>query len=87
MYPESSSDALVVAAHIQTSAVLAQVGNRRKPEYGAQSGSVRTLGKVRDDHLSLALDCGPAITSCGHAMHAKCYQNFVDNLVKKERTR
>ena len=27
------------------------------------------------------------MTSCGHAMHVKCYQNFFDNLVRSERTR
>ncbi len=41
--------------------------------------------RVGDDHLSLTADCAPAVVSCGHVMHARCYQNFMDDLVKKER--
>ena len=30
------------------------------------------------------LKCGPVITSCGHVMHAKCYQTMFENLVKQQ---
>ena len=29
--------------------------------------------------------CGPHLATCGHAMHAACYQKFFDSLVQKER--
>ena len=44
-------------------------------------------GDPEDDYLKPTLSCGPVITSCGHAMHVKCYQNLFDNLVRSEQSR
>ena len=70
----SSSDCLVIAAHIQVCTVLNQ-----------NTGDVsENRGKPSHDHLPPALDCGPIVTSCGHVMHASCYQDKMDKLVEKE---
>ena len=34
--------------------------------------------------LPRTLKCGPIVTTCGHVMHAKCYQTMFDNLVKQQ---
>lgn len=40
---------------------------------------------VSNGMLPRNLLCGPVVTSCGHVMHAKCYQTMFDNLVKQHR--
>ena len=43
-----------------------------------------TLKPVNPAILPRTLKCGPAVTTCGHVMHAKCYQTMFDNLVKQQ---
>ena len=38
----------------------------------------------RYSEINWPLKCGPVITSCGHVMHAKCYQTMFENLVKQQ---
>ena len=40
---------------------------------------------ISNGMLPRNLLCGPVVTSCGHVMHAKCYQTMFDNLVKQHR--
>ena len=42
------------------------------------------LRPVNPAILPRTLKCGPVITTCGHVMHAKCYQTMFDNLVKQQ---
>ncbi len=63
---------LVLAAHVQQSSVL--------------NDHTSDNDICNEDYLSSG-QAGVAVTSCGHAMHSKCYQIFMDNLVKTERDR
>ena len=67
-------DCMVMAAHIQNTTVLNQNTNSLSS----------TRGRPDHDHLPLSLDSAPVVTSCGHAMHATCYQDKMDKLVEKE---
>ncbi|KAH8031237.1 hypothetical protein HPB51_014073 [Rhipicephalus microplus] len=33
------------------------------------------------------LHCGPHASTCGHVMHARCWQKFFESVVTKERRR
>jgi len=71
---------MVMAAYIQKSTVLSY-----KPAWdGFDSNSTPA---VSPHHLHVSKDCGPHVSTCGHAMHATCYQKFFDSLVVKERDR
>ena len=37
--------------------------------------------------LDASRSCAPHISSCGHFMHATCYQKYMENVVAKERDR
>ena len=66
-------DVLVLAAFIQKSTVLGQGGVDNH--------------EVSPHHLHVARDCGPHVSSCGHSMHATCYQKFFQSLELRERER
>ena len=70
---EAGQPAMVLAAFVQKSTVL--------------SGAGRGQHQVSPHHLSVSRDCGPHLATCGHAMHATCYQKFFDSQVVKERDR
>eukprot|EP00092_Neocalanus_flemingeri_P020804 GFUD01022541.1.p1 GENE.GFUD01022541.1~~GFUD01022541.1.p1 ORF type:complete len:1872 (+),score=427.20 GFUD01022541.1:98-5617(+) len=71
---------MVMASYIQKSTVLSY-----KPAWdGFDSNSTPV---VSPHHLHVSRDCGPHVSTCGHAMHATCYQKFFDSLVIKERDR
>ena len=72
----AAGPALVMAAYIQKSTVLSQT----KETWQAPDGPTVSL-----HHLSADRKCGPHLATCGHAMHAPCYQKFFDSLVQKER--
>ena len=44
-------------------------------------------GRCPQEVLAADLDCGPLMTSCGHAMHSTCFQTYFESLVDKERER
>ena len=74
---ESSTEGksvLVLAAFIQKSTVLSQVGAGNQP-------------CVSPHHLPVSRDCAPHVSSCGHSMHATCYQKFFQSLELRERER
>jgi E3 ubiquitin-protein ligase UBR2 len=66
--------ALVMAAYIQKTTVLSQAAGLDRPQ-----------PVVAPHHLFVDRECGPHLSTCGHAMHAPCYQKFFDSLVQKER--
>ena len=67
---------MVFATFVINSTVLSQV-HPIDPELSNKS--------VSNGFLPRNLLCGPVVTSCGHVMHAKCYQSMFDNLVKQHR--
>ena len=67
---------MVFATYVVNSTVLSQV-HPIDPDLTNKS--------VSNGFLPRNLKCGPVVTSCGHAMHAKCYQSMFDNLVKQHR--
>ena len=75
---KDEADALIMAAHVQKTAVLSGDTNF----YHAKRGKC-----TDQEFLPLDLGCGPLTSSCGHAMHASCYQKFFDSLIEKERER
>ncbi|KAB0798887.1 hypothetical protein PPYR_06767 [Photinus pyralis] len=69
--------ALVLAGFVQQATVLC---------------TNRTDGEVQqfsDDPLFLNSNCGPApyTSTCGHVMHAECWQKYFDNVMVKEHRR
>jgi len=72
--------AMVMGTYIQKSTVLSQ----KAAWDGFDSNSPPV---VSPHHLHVSRDCGPHVSTCGHAMHATCYQKFFDSLVVKERDR
>ena len=72
----SSGNTLVFATYVVKSTVLSQI-HPVDPNLANKSVSHGILPR----HLK----CGPTVTSCGHVMHAKCYQTMFDNLVKQHR--
>eukprot|EP00096_Caligus_rogercresseyi_P014842 TRINITY_DN7322_c0_g1_i1.p1 TRINITY_DN7322_c0_g1~~TRINITY_DN7322_c0_g1_i1.p1 ORF type:complete len:907 (+),score=218.63 TRINITY_DN7322_c0_g1_i1:342-2723(+) len=79
LFSQSSggSDALIMASFIQKSAVLC----------GDPGSNSRRPSKCFQDYLPSDLSIGPAVSSCGHTMHAKCYQKFFSILISKEQER
>jgi len=75
-----SGPAMVMAAHLQKSTVLSH-----RPSW--DGSAPLTAPQVSPHHLAATRDCGPHISTCGHAMHASCYQKFFDAQVSKERDR
>ena len=67
---------MVFATYVVNSTVLSQV-HPIDPDLSNKS--------VTNGFLPRTLLCGPVVTSCGHVMHAKCYQTMFDNLVKQHR--
>jgi len=75
-----SGPAMVMAAYLQKSTVLSH-----RPAW--DGSAPMSAPQVSPHHLSATRDCGPHMSTCGHAMHASCYQKFYDALVIKERDR
>jgi len=71
---------MVMGAFIQKSTVLSY-----KPAWDGFDS--RSPPSVSPHHIPVNKDCGPHVSTCGHAMHATCYQKFFDSLVVKERDR
>jgi E3 ubiquitin-protein ligase UBR2 len=69
--------AMVLAAFIQRSTVLSR-----------ERGKVIEKPDEYDPLMMPApLNVGPHTSTCGHVMHADCWQRFFDNIVSKERRR
>ena len=66
--PGPDSDALVVACYVGKTTVLSQ---SKLP--GSQCSQSFPESGMR---------CVPTVTSCGHAMHSKCFQKFYDSLLE-----
>jgi len=75
-----SARALVMAGYVQPTTVFSQ-----EPVWDGQSD--RKIPKVSDVALDASRSCAPHISSCGHFMHATCYQKYMENVVAKERDR
>ena len=68
--------ALVMAAYIQKTTVMRQDD---QPSWEGPPSPAPL------HHLLVGRQCGPHLSTCGHVMHATCYQKFFDSLVQKER--
>lgn len=56
--------------------------------YTKERGRIIEDNKTYDPlYLSASLFVAPHTSTCGHSMHADCWQTFFDNLVGKERSR
>ncbi|XP_054160724.1 E3 ubiquitin-protein ligase UBR2-like isoform X2 [Oppia nitens] len=69
---------LVLSAFIQRSTVLSK---NRERKLGSDDDNMNPLFVTSD------LNFGPHISTCGHVMHADCWQNFFDSVLAKERRR
>ena len=69
--PDPDSDALVVACYVGKTTVLSQ--------------SKLPGGQCSQSYPESGMRCVPTVTSCGHAMHSKCFQKFYDSLLEGER--
>ncbi|XP_012287219.1 E3 ubiquitin-protein ligase UBR2 [Orussus abietinus] len=69
----ASGPAMVLAAFVQQSTVLCQ--NRANTE------------EADPLFLSYKLGASPHTSTCGHVMHAKCWQKYFDNVLAKENRR
>ncbi|UYV84135.1 UBR1 [Cordylochernes scorpioides] len=67
---------MVLAAFVQRSSVLSKARNR-------------PADNLQYDPLLMPSDLftGPHISTCGHVMHSKCWQNFFESVLNKERRR
>ncbi|XP_028170096.1 E3 ubiquitin-protein ligase UBR1 [Ostrinia furnacalis] len=75
---EATAAPLVLVAFVQHSSVLnrARVGSDgRRP------------GAWRAAHLPAGLGAQPHVSSCGHALHARCWRKYLDNVLDKENRR
>ncbi|XP_034933670.1 E3 ubiquitin-protein ligase UBR2 [Chelonus insularis] len=68
-----SGDAMVLAAFVQQSTVLCQT--RSEPD------------EPNPIYLSAKLGASPHTSTCGHVMHAYCWQTHFDNVLAKEHRR
>ena len=68
---------LVICAHVQKSTVLSKVRGR----------PVETPTSSTFPFLSSALTSAPHTSSCGHVMHATCWQKYFDDVSESERRR
>jgi E3 ubiquitin-protein ligase UBR2 len=88
---EAEGNALVMAAYVQTSTVL----SRRRPkadEDASVSGAGSSRGSSPDKDnscplLKSDLSRSPYASSCGHTMHASCWQKHYDDILQHERLR
>ena len=71
-----SGPALVMAAYVQKTTLFSR--DSRPPWQ-------RPLPEAPLHHLTANRNCGPHLSTCGHPMHATCYQKYFDSLVQKER--
>lgn len=68
---------LVICAYVQKSTVLSKVRGR----------PVETPTSSTFPFLSSALTAAPHTSSCGHVMHATCWQKYFDDVSESERRR
>ena len=69
-------EVLVMASYVTKSAVFSQFDTQKYKD----SNSYCSNSQIHSE-----FGCCPSISSCGHVMHAKCYQQFFDSLVTKAR--
>ena len=75
-WDESDKDALVMASYVTKSSVFSQFDNATNSDNNSY---------CNNSLVPLRFGCCPSLSSCGHYMHAKCYQKFFDSLVNKTR--
>ena len=75
-WEENGKDALVMASYVTKSSVFSQFDD-------ATNGDNNSY--CNNSLVPLRFGCCPTLSSCGHYMHAKCYQKFFDSLVSKTR--
>ena len=75
-WSEENKDVLVVACYVTKSAVLSQFEDTKLKDNNSYCSN---------SQIPSRFGCCPSVTSCGHFMHAKCYQKFFDSLVSKAR--
>ncbi|XP_058788603.1 E3 ubiquitin-protein ligase UBR2 [Phymastichus coffea] len=74
---KADKNAMVFAAFVQQSTVLCQ---QQQPQY-------RSLPEKTPLFLSSYLGASPHASTCGHVMHAACWQKYFDNVLAKENRR
>ena len=70
---DEDGDCLVLACYVVKSTVMSN-----------SSFPGKTCNKM---YAKESFDCVPTVTTCGHAMHAKCFQKFYDSLIRNERAK
>ncbi|KAM3966089.1 LOW QUALITY PROTEIN: ubr1 ubiquitin ligase [Aphomia sociella] len=76
------AEPLVLVAFVQQSTVL----NRTRPGGGAGGGGAGG-GGWRSAWLPAGVGAQPHVSSCGHALHARCWRKYVDGVLDKENRR
>nr|XP_049697372.1 E3 ubiquitin-protein ligase UBR1 isoform X4 [Helicoverpa armigera] len=75
---ELRTEPLVLVAFVQQSSVLSRL---------RRGGQARLPAGWRAGWLPAGLGLQPHVSSCGHALHAACWRNYVDNVQDKENRR
>jgi E3 ubiquitin-protein ligase UBR2 len=74
---KADEPAMVLAAFVQQSTVLCQQLNPQQ----------RGIAEATPLFLSAYLGASPHTSTCGHVMHASCWQKYFDNVLAKENRR
>ncbi|KAJ8678786.1 hypothetical protein QAD02_014573 [Eretmocerus hayati] len=76
---QADEPAMVFAAFVQQSTVLCQ--------HQPQQQQLRRITETTPLFLSSHLGASPHTSTCGHVMHASCWQKYFDNVMIKENRR
>ena len=73
---EENKEVLVMASYVTKSAILSRFDTSVEKDSNSICSNTQTPSRF---------GCSPSVSSCGHFMHAKCYQKFFESLVTKTR--
>ncbi|XP_052749909.1 E3 ubiquitin-protein ligase UBR1 isoform X2 [Galleria mellonella] len=76
---------LVLVAFVQQSTVLSR--RRAAGEAAGAGASAGASGRASAAWMPAGLGAQPHVSSCGHALHARCWRKYVDGVLDKENRR
>ena len=86
---EARSEPLVLVAFVQHSSVLSRTrAEGTSGTAGAgDTAEAGVTGESRSAWHRPGLGAQPHVSCCGHALHARCWRKYVDNVLDKEKLR
>jgi hypothetical protein len=84
---EATGVPLVLVAFVQHSSVLDRTRESNIGPSALVARGTATGGGGRAATLPCGVRAQPHVSSCGHALHERCWRKYVDNVLDKENRR